>query len=164
MQNIPVPNDQLIPVWTSFQISTLDDLGLSIGPDSNAPQFTIENSYQVVDQATYTLRPALAEVWRRLAQHHFAAIVRSAPARRLRVSKSRSLFARRATELWRTHRRRVSLLRQSTSVLWVCSGRLESQTQINAESRAELRLPAGAVHGATTNTQLDRIRARLAHF
>src|SRR4029078_8172784 len=30
-----------------------DDLGFSIGPDANAPQFTIENSYQIVDQATY---------------------------------------------------------------------------------------------------------------
>jgi hypothetical protein len=33
----------------------LDDLGISIGPDSNAPQFTVENSYQVVDQATYSM-------------------------------------------------------------------------------------------------------------
>jgi len=53
VQRIPVP-DIPFPGLDVFPNIDLDDLGLSIGPDSNAPQFTIENNYQVVDQATYT--------------------------------------------------------------------------------------------------------------
>ena len=53
VQTFPVPNISF-PGLDQFPNIDLDDLGLSIGPDSNAPQFTIENSYQVVDQATYT--------------------------------------------------------------------------------------------------------------
>jgi len=53
VQRFPVP-DITFPGLDQFPNIDLDDLGLSIGPDSNAPQFTIENSYQIVDQATYT--------------------------------------------------------------------------------------------------------------
>jgi hypothetical protein len=53
VQDIPVPG-VAFPGLDQFPNIDLDDLGLSIGPDSNAPQFTIENSYQVVDQATYS--------------------------------------------------------------------------------------------------------------
>ncbi|HJX89543.1 MAG TPA: carboxypeptidase regulatory-like domain-containing protein [Pyrinomonadaceae bacterium] len=53
VQRFPVP-DVTFPGLDQFPNLDLDDLGLSIGPDSNAPQFTIENSYQIVDQATYT--------------------------------------------------------------------------------------------------------------
>lgn len=52
-QTFPVPNISF-PGLDQFPNIDLDDLGLSIGPDSTSPQFTIENSYQVVDQATYT--------------------------------------------------------------------------------------------------------------
>jgi hypothetical protein len=52
-KGFPVP-DVSFPGLDQFPNIDLDDLGLSIGPDSNAPQFTIENSYQIVDQATYT--------------------------------------------------------------------------------------------------------------
>jgi hypothetical protein len=53
VQNIPVPNVSYAGL-DQFPNIDLDDLGLTLGPDSNAPQFTIENSYQIVDQATYT--------------------------------------------------------------------------------------------------------------
>ena len=53
VQHIPVP-DLSYPGLDQFPNIDLDDLGLVIGPDGNAPQFTIENSYQIVDQATYT--------------------------------------------------------------------------------------------------------------
>ena len=53
VQTFPVPNISF-PGLDQFPNIDLDDLGLSIGPDPNAPQFTIENSYQIVDQATYT--------------------------------------------------------------------------------------------------------------
>jgi len=54
VQHIPTP-DVSFPGLDQFPNIDLDDLGLSVGPDQNAPQFTIENSYQVVDQATYNL-------------------------------------------------------------------------------------------------------------
>ncbi len=54
VQRIPVP-DFTYPGLDTFPNLNLDDLGFSIGPDSVAPQFAIENSYQIVDQATYTV-------------------------------------------------------------------------------------------------------------
>ena len=54
VQTFPVPN-VTFPGLDQFPNIDLDDLGFSIGPDQNAPQFTVENSYQVVDQATYTM-------------------------------------------------------------------------------------------------------------
>jgi outer membrane receptor protein involved in Fe transport len=45
--NIPYPGLDVFP-----NIG-LNDLGINIGPDGNAPQFTIENSYQIVDQSTW---------------------------------------------------------------------------------------------------------------
>jgi len=53
VQDIPVPGLNY-PGLDQFPNIDLDDLGLAIGPDGNAPQFTIENSYQIVDQATYS--------------------------------------------------------------------------------------------------------------
>jgi hypothetical protein len=53
VQDIPVPSLNY-PGLDQFPNIDLDDLGLAIGPDGNAPQFTIENSYQIVDQATYS--------------------------------------------------------------------------------------------------------------
>jgi len=54
VQQFPVPNISY-PGLDQFPNITLNDLSfLSIGPDGNAPQFTIENSYQIVDQANYT--------------------------------------------------------------------------------------------------------------
>jgi len=50
-QNFPVP-DFNFPGLNVFPNITLDDLGVNIGPDPNAPQFGIENNYQVVDNIT----------------------------------------------------------------------------------------------------------------
>jgi hypothetical protein len=54
VQHIPTPDISFTGL-DQFPNIDLDDLGFSLGPDQNAPQFTIENSYQVVDQATYSL-------------------------------------------------------------------------------------------------------------
>jgi Carboxypeptidase regulatory-like domain len=51
-QNFPVPN-VTFPGLTDFPNITIDELGVNIGPDPNAPQFTIENNYQVIDNITY---------------------------------------------------------------------------------------------------------------
>ena len=53
VQTFPVPN-VVFPGLDQFPNITLDDLGINVGPDQNAPQFTVENSYQIVDQATYS--------------------------------------------------------------------------------------------------------------
>jgi hypothetical protein len=50
-QNFPVPGINFTGL-NVFPNVTLDDLGLNIGPDPNAPQFTIENNYQVIDNLT----------------------------------------------------------------------------------------------------------------
>ncbi|MDQ3651953.1 MAG: carboxypeptidase regulatory-like domain-containing protein [Acidobacteriota bacterium] len=50
----PVPTDITFPGLDVFPNIILDDLGgLNIGPDPNAPQFGIENNYQVVNNVTY---------------------------------------------------------------------------------------------------------------
>lgn len=41
------------PGLDSFPNIELDDLGISLGPDGNAPQFGIENNYQIVNNLTY---------------------------------------------------------------------------------------------------------------
>src|SRR5262245_52183374 len=51
-QNFPVP-PITFPGLSVFPNLTLDDLGINIGPDPNAPQFTIENNYQIVDNVTW---------------------------------------------------------------------------------------------------------------
>jgi hypothetical protein len=51
-QNFPVPGFNY-PGLNVFPNITLDDLGVNIGPDPNAPQFTIENNYQIVNNLTW---------------------------------------------------------------------------------------------------------------
>jgi hypothetical protein len=51
-QNFPVPGITF-PGLSVFPNITLDDLGLNIGPDPNAPQFGIENNYQIVNNVTW---------------------------------------------------------------------------------------------------------------
>ena len=50
-QSFPVP-DFKFPGLDSFPNFELDDLGISLGPDGNAPQSGIENNYQVVNNMT----------------------------------------------------------------------------------------------------------------
>lgn len=50
--NTLVPNFTY-PGLDAFPNVTLDDLGINIGPDPNAPQYGIEGSYQVVNNLTY---------------------------------------------------------------------------------------------------------------
>ncbi|HEU4770357.1 MAG TPA: carboxypeptidase regulatory-like domain-containing protein, partial [Pyrinomonadaceae bacterium] len=51
-QSFPVPNIAF-PGLSVFPNIILDDLGLNIGPDPNAPQFGIENNYQIVNNLTW---------------------------------------------------------------------------------------------------------------
>ena len=52
--DFPVPNIAFpLAGFDSFPNVTVDELGFSIGPDPNAPQFTIENNYQIIDNLTW---------------------------------------------------------------------------------------------------------------
>ncbi|HYY41972.1 MAG TPA: hypothetical protein VE775_04520, partial [Pyrinomonadaceae bacterium] len=54
LNTTPVPNIGF-PGLDAFPNIQLDDLAaLQIGPDPNAPQFSIENNYQVIDNLSYT--------------------------------------------------------------------------------------------------------------
>jgi hypothetical protein len=51
--------DYTVPnyTWTgldAFPNATVDDLALNLGPDPNAPQYSIQNTYQAVDNMTWT--------------------------------------------------------------------------------------------------------------
>jgi len=53
-QTIPVPNIPFpLPGFNEFPNVTVEELGVSIGPDGNAPQFAIENNYQVINNLTW---------------------------------------------------------------------------------------------------------------
>ncbi len=53
-QTIPVPGIPFpLAGFSTFPNVTIEELGVSIGPDGNAPQFAIENNYQVIDNVTY---------------------------------------------------------------------------------------------------------------
>ncbi len=54
VQTFPV-GDQTFPGLDQFPNILLEDLSVNIGPDPNAPQFTIENNYQVVDNMTWLI-------------------------------------------------------------------------------------------------------------
>ncbi|HEX8137268.1 MAG TPA: carboxypeptidase regulatory-like domain-containing protein [Pyrinomonadaceae bacterium] len=44
---------QTYPGLDAFPNINLNDLGINIGPNGNAPQITVENNYQIVDNVTY---------------------------------------------------------------------------------------------------------------
>jgi hypothetical protein len=50
--NLPAP-DLTFPGLNVFPNITLDELGVNIGPNQNAPQAGIENNYQIVDNVTW---------------------------------------------------------------------------------------------------------------
>jgi hypothetical protein len=53
-QNFPVGNQKFLPTLDQFPNVTMDDLGLNVGPDPNAPQFANQNLYQAIDNLTWT--------------------------------------------------------------------------------------------------------------
>jgi hypothetical protein len=46
-------NQTFLPTLDAFPNLTMDDLGLNVGPDPNAPQFGIQNLYQATDNVTW---------------------------------------------------------------------------------------------------------------
>ncbi|MBZ5654326.1 MAG: TonB-dependent receptor [Acidobacteriia bacterium] len=52
--NVTPAGNPSFPGLDAFPNITMRDLGLGIGPDSNAPQFTIQNLYQIVDNISWT--------------------------------------------------------------------------------------------------------------
>jgi hypothetical protein len=51
-QNLPVGN-QKFPGLDQFPTLIFDDLNLTVGPDPQAPQFTVQNTYQLLDNVTW---------------------------------------------------------------------------------------------------------------
>jgi hypothetical protein len=53
-QNFVVGKQAFLPTLDAFPNLTMDDLGLNVGPDPNAPQYSIQNLYQATDNITWT--------------------------------------------------------------------------------------------------------------
>ena len=51
--NYVVGNQTFLPSLDAFPNVTMDDLGLNVGPDLNAPQYSQQNLYQAVDNVTW---------------------------------------------------------------------------------------------------------------
>lgn len=51
-QNYPV-GDQTFPGLDAFPNLSIDELGINIGPDPNAPQTTVQNTYQLTDNVSW---------------------------------------------------------------------------------------------------------------
>jgi hypothetical protein len=50
---LTVGNQKFLPTLDMFPNVTMDDLGLNVGPDGNAPQYGIQNNYQLIDNLTW---------------------------------------------------------------------------------------------------------------
>ena len=51
---IPVPSSQTFPGLDQFPNISIDELNIALGPNPNAPQFTIQNTYQLADNVNWT--------------------------------------------------------------------------------------------------------------
>ena len=52
-QDYPIPQGLQYPGLSAFPNIVLEELAVNIGPDSNAPQSTIQNTYQVIDNLNW---------------------------------------------------------------------------------------------------------------
>jgi hypothetical protein len=53
-QTFVVGNQTFLPTLDAFPNITIDDLGqLNVGPDPNAPQYAVQNTYQAIDNLTW---------------------------------------------------------------------------------------------------------------
>jgi len=48
-----IGNQTFLPTLDAFPNIVIGELGINVGPDPNAPQFTIQNLYQAIDQLSY---------------------------------------------------------------------------------------------------------------
>jgi Carboxypeptidase regulatory-like domain len=52
--SIPVPGSETFPGLDQFPNISIYELGLSFGPDPSAPQFSVQNTYQLTDNVSWT--------------------------------------------------------------------------------------------------------------
>jgi hypothetical protein len=52
--SVPVPGSEKFPGLGQFPNISIYELGLSFGPDPSAPQFSVQNTYQVTDNVSWT--------------------------------------------------------------------------------------------------------------
>jgi hypothetical protein len=50
----PIPGTQVFPGLDQFPNIGITELNLTLGPDPNAPQFTVQNTYQIADNVNWT--------------------------------------------------------------------------------------------------------------
>jgi hypothetical protein len=55
--SIPVPGSEQFPGLDQFPNISIYELGLSFGPDPSAPQFSVQNTYQITDNVSWTRGP-----------------------------------------------------------------------------------------------------------
>lgn len=51
--DLVVGNQSFLPTLDMFPNLQMDDIGLNVGPDGNAPQYSIQNLYQAIDNLTW---------------------------------------------------------------------------------------------------------------
>ena len=101
-ENIPAGNFKY-PGLDVFPNITLFDLGngLNVGPDGNAPQFTIQNFYQICGQRQHCQRETQVEGWGRVPLVYFTAGLYPTISGRLSSTTRRRCF-------WKTSRPTIS--------------------------------------------------------
>jgi hypothetical protein len=52
--SVPVPGNEKFPGLDQFPNISIYELGMSFGPDPSAPQFSVQNTYQVTDNVSWT--------------------------------------------------------------------------------------------------------------
>ena len=81
------------PDWMHSPTSKLANPNLQVGPDPNGPQFGIQNTYQAIDNVSWTKGNHNFKFGDGIPQIHITAAVHAARARRLRLQHAGSLHA-----------------------------------------------------------------------
>jgi len=55
--SVPVPGSEKFPGLDQFPNISIYELGMSFGPDPSAPQFSVQNTYQITDNVSWTRGP-----------------------------------------------------------------------------------------------------------
>ena len=144
------------PGWMCSRIShSTIDLGLQIGPDSNAPQYTIQNTYQLVDNINWTKGKHTLKFGfdgrNSISPQHF--IQRDA-RRLLTTPRWSSILTDQFRRSCRAQSGQHQLLRQPVGHLSLCQRQLAAANEPDAESRAALGAHHGSYRHASTEPKL----------
>lgn len=156
--DVPVP-DIPYPGLDSFPNIELNDLGVNIGPNGVAPQFGIENNYQLIENLTWTVGNHTLK---------FGIDTRRLIAPQSFVQRQRGDYFYLATESFLRDlspefgERTVGVspyYGNQWLFFWVCAGQLADSAGADLQLRLPVFLPAGAVYGPFAAAQQRRFRA-----